>query len=306
MPEPVVFGHYLLSELIAAGETYEVFRASVHEEGGDRLVAIKKLIPEASRNERCVSDLIFEAKIRVSMFHKNVVIALDLGRVVDDYYLAMEFVDGLSLREITRICARTRLPLPLSLACLLVAETATGLSYIHSRADLEGRPLNVIHFGISLESILVSIDGEVKIAGFGRARAADGSNGTMKGGVLRGEYGYLSPEMATGRPVDRRTDIFSCGVILWELITGRRLFHVADEVQTIENVRACKVPLPSSMNPQIPAELDRVATKALAADPNDRYQSADELRADLAKVLAGFSRIVDGDDLGRFMKRVRA
>src|SRR5207253_2796627 len=155
-----------------------------------------------------------------------------------------------------------------------------------------------IHMDISPQNVLVSFEGDVKIADFGIAHAV-GGDGKMKGGVLRGKYAYMSPEMATGKPVDQRTDIFSAGVILWELITGRRLFYEPDEVRTIENVRKCKVPMPTEINSQVPAKLEQVAMKALTPDPEQRYQTAEELRADLTEVLFGFTRVVDSGDLAR-------
>ncbi|HVO29145.1 MAG TPA: protein kinase, partial [bacterium] len=306
MSEPVVFGRYLLLERIAAGGMAEVFKAKSYGVAGfEKLLVIKKILPHLSQNERFVSMFIKEAKIAVNLNHKNVVQVFDLGKVADDYYIAMEYVHGKDLREITRACAKKRIPLPLSLACYLLAEIAAGLDYAHRRKDLEDNPLNIIHMDISPQNVLVSYEGDVKIADFGIAHAV-GGDGKMKGGVLRGKYAYMSPEMALGKPVDQRTDIFSAGVILHELITGRRLFYESDEVRTIENVRKCNVPLPSSINPQVPPKLESVTMKALSADPDKRYQTAEELRADLTEVLFGFSRVVDAGDLARFFRKVFA
>ncbi len=306
MAEPVVFGRYLLLERIAAGGMAEVYKSKSYGVAGfEKLLVIKKILPHLSQNERFVSMFIKEAKIAVNLNHKNVVQVFDLGKVADDYYIAMEFVHGKDLREITRACAKKRIPLPLSLACYLLAEIAAGLDYAHRRKDLEDRPLNIIHMDISPQNVLVSFEGDVKIADFGIAHAV-GGEGKMKGGVLRGKYAYMSPEMATGKPVDQRTDIFSAGVILHELITGRRLFYEPDEVKTIENVRKCSVPPPSTINPQVPPKLEQVTMKALAADPDRRYRSAEELRADLTEVLFGFTRVVDAADLSRFLRKVFA
>jgi len=306
MPEPVVFGRYLLLEKIAAGGMAEVFKSKSYGVAGfEKLLVIKKILPHLAANERFVSMFIKEAKIAVNLNHKNVVQVFDLGKVADDYYIAMEFVHGRDLREITRACAKKRIPLPLSIACYLLAEIAAGLDYAHRRKDLEDRPLNIIHMDISPQNVLVSFEGDVKIADFGIAHAV-GGDGKMKGGVLRGKYAYMSPEMATGKPVDQRTDIFSAGVILWELITGRRLFYEPDEVRTIENVRKCKVPMPTEINSQVPAKLEQVAMKALTTDPDARYQTAEELRADLTEVLFGFTRVVDSGDLARFLRKVFA
>ena len=306
MPEPVVFGRYLLLERIAAGGMAEVFKSKSYGVAGfEKLLVIKKILPHLAANERFVSMFIKEAKIAVNLNHKNVVQVFDLGKVGDDYYIAMEFVHGRDLREITRACAKKRIPLPLSLACYLLAEIAAGLDYAHRRKDLDEKPLNIIHMDISPQNVLVSFEGDVKIADFGIAHAV-GGDGKRKGGVLRGKYAYMSPEMATGKPVDQRTDIFSAGVILWELITGRRLFYEPDEVRTIENVRKCKVPLPTEINGQVPLKLEQVAMKALEPDPDKRYQTAEELRADLTEVLFGFTRVVDSGDLARFLRKAFA
>lgn len=296
----------MLLERIAAGGMAEVFKSKSYGVAGfEKLLVIKKILPHLAANERFVSMFIKEAKIAVNLNHKNVVQVFDLGKVGDDYYIAMEFVHGRDLREITRACAKKRIPLPLSLACYLLAEIAAGLDYAHRRKDLEDRPLNIIHMDISPQNVLVSFEGDVKIADFGIAHAV-GGDGKMKGGVLRGKYAYMSPEMATGKPVDQRTDIFSAGVILWELITGRRLFYEPDEVRTIENVRKCKVPTPTEINSQVPAKLEQVAMRALTPDPEHRYQTAEELRADLTEVLFGFTRVVDSGDLARFLRKVFA
>src|SRR5256714_3581897 len=257
MAEPVVFGRYLLLERIAAGGMAEVYKAKSYGVAGfEKLLVIKKILPHLSQNERFVSMFIKEAKIAVNLNHKNVVQVFDLGKVADDYYIAMEYVHGRDLREITRACAKKRIPLPLSIACYLLAEIAAGLDYAHRRKDTDEQPLNIIHMDISPQNVLVSFEGDVKIADFGIAHAV-GGDGKMKGGVLRGKYAYMSPEMANGKPVDQRTDIFSAGGILHELITGRRLFYEPDEGKTIENVRQWLVPPPPEIKPQVPPQLQQ-------------------------------------------------
>lgn len=306
MAEPVVFGRYLLLDRIAAGGMAEVYRAKSYGVAGfEKLLVIKKILPHLSQNKRFVSMFIKEAKIAVTLTHKSIIQVFDLGKVGEDYYIAMEFLHGKDLRQITRACAKKRIPLPLPIAVNVVAEVVGALDYAHRRRDHQGEPLNIIHMDVSPQNVLVSFEGDVKLGDFGIAHAV-GGEGKLRGGVLRGKYAYMSPEMASGKPVDQRTDLFSAGVILWELITGRRLFWKPDELKTIENVRRCQVSPPSETNPQVPPNLDRVAVRALAKDPDKRYQSSEEMRADLTEVLFSFARVVDSHDLSRFMRQVFA
>lgn len=303
-PEPVVFGRYLLLDRIAAGGMAEVYRAKSYGVAGfEKLLVIKKILPHLSKNKRFVSMFIKEAKIAVTLSHKSIIQVFDLGKVGEDYYIAMEFLHGKDLRRITRACAKKRIPVPLPLAVYVFAEVLGSLDYAHRRKDRKGKALNIIHMDVSPQNVMVSFEGDVKLGDFGIAHAV-GGDGKIRGGTLRGKYAYMSPEMASGKSVDQRTDLFSAGIILYELITGRRLFWKPDELKTIENVRRCRVAPPSEINPAVPPFLDRIALKALAKDPNKRYQAAEEMRADLTAALFKFEQVFDATSLSRFMGHV--
>ena len=278
-------GQYYLMEKIAQGGMAEIFKGLSYDVHGlKKTVCIKKILPQLSADKEFIASLIAEAKLAVRLVHGNIAQTFDLGKVGDDYFMVMEYVDGRSLSQIHRKCQGAGKLIPVSHLVYFVSELLNGLDYMHRRSGEDGQPLNIVHRDISPQNIMVSYSGTVKIIDFGIAKGASQA-GPTDSGVLKGKFAYMSPEQAYGDSIDHRSDIFSAGIILCEMLTGRRLFKADDSRETIRNVRRCKVEAPSSVRPELPEELDRIAMRALAKDRRHRYAFASDMHADLVKHL---------------------
>lgn len=278
-------GQYYLLDKIAQGGMAEIYKGLAYDlHGIKKTVVIKKILPQISADPEFINMLINEAKIAVMLSHGNIAQIYDLGKVGDDYFMVMEFVDGKSLSQIHKRCLKMGKTIPIEFICYLISEVASGLNYMHRRSDEQGRNLGIIHRDISPQNVIVSYSGTVKIIDFGIAKAAIQINITDSG-VLKGKFAYMAPEQASGEMVDHRTDIFSLGVVLHELLTDKRLFKGENKKETIQNVRRAIVPPPSSLKKDLPKGLDEIVLKALAKDPKRRYMWASELRDDLTRFI---------------------
>ena len=235
----------------------------------------------------------------------NVVQIFDLGAQDDSFFIAMEFIHGEDVRRVWKHSDKVGQPIPLPLICRIIIESCAGLDYAHKKLDSAGRPLNIVHRDISPQNILVSFEGGVKIVDFGIAKAADQATVT-KSGVLKGKYSYMSPEQAAGQPIDCRTDIFALGVVLYELLTGTRLFKRATDIQTLNAVTECKLASPSEVNERVPADLGAIVMKALAKDRTQRFSEAKQLGAALETWLMAHGQPASTAALGEFMHDVYA
>jgi len=302
MKRPIVFGKYLLLERINVGGMAEVFIAKAFGvEGFERILAIKKILPTMAEDEEFIAMFIDEARISVQLNHTNIVHIHELGKHNNAFYIAMEYVAGRDLRTLLERYRKKKELMPTVQAAYLAARICEGLDYAHRKKDARGQDLNIIHRDVSPQNILVSYDGEVKIIDFGIAKAANRSQKTQAG-ILKGKFGYMSPEQVRGLPIDRRSDIFAVGVILYEMLTGERLFVGESDFSTLDKVRNADVPLPSTYNPKIPPELEKVVLKALTREPSDRYQWASDLQEDLMKFLLAGDGLYSVKNLGAFMK----
>ena len=264
MFRPTQFGKYYLTERIAVGGMAELFKAKLFGVSGfEKLLVVKQILPKYAKNAEFIKMFIDEAKIAVTLTHGNIVPVYELGRIDGVYFIAMEYVPGKDLADILETARAKSTPLTIEHAVYLTIEICKGLDYAHRRTDAEGNPLRVVHRDISPPNILVSYDGEVKITDFGIAKASH-KLGSTEAGVVKGTFGYMSPEQVRGLPVNHKTDIFSAGILLHEMLTGRRLFVGESEYDAIERVKAAKVPAPSSVNPRVPAAIDPIVFKALA------------------------------------------
>jgi serine/threonine protein kinase len=284
---PRKLGRYLLEELLATGGMAEIYRARLQQpvESASKELVIKRVLPHLARNREFIELFLDEARISVPLSHGNIAQVFELGQEGEDYFLVMEYVRGRDLEAVLqRLRARgERMPIPL--AVFVASEAARGLDYAHAFRDADDRPAGIVHRDMSPHNVLVGLQGEVKIVDFGIAKAQSRLHQTTRG-IIRGKACYLSPEQAECRPLDGRSDQFSLGVVLWEMLTGQRALEGETEVATLERVRAAQVAPPSALRPEVPPELDRVVQRALARDPVGRFSSCGDLQAALARVAA--------------------
>ncbi|PZR12867.1 MAG: protein kinase [Archangium gephyra] len=302
MKKPSVFGKYLLLERLNVGGMAEVFAAKAFGvEGFERILAIKKILPTMAEDEEFITMFIDEARISVQLNHANVVHIHELGKHDDAYYIAMEYVSGKDLRALLERFRRRKEIMPTAMAVFCATKICEGLDYAHRKKDARGQELHIIHRDVSPQNILISYEGEVKIIDFGIAKAANRSQKTQAG-ILKGKFGYMSPEQVRGLPIDRRSDVFAVGVILYEMLTGEKLFVGESDFSTLEKVRNAEVPTPRQFNPNIPAGLEKVVMKALAREAEDRYQWSSDLQEDLMRFLLAGDAIYSAKHLSSFMK----
>ena len=301
---PAPFGKYLLTNLIAVGGMAEVYRARIFGASGfEKDMVVKRILPRFAQNPSFVQMLIDEAKIAVSLSHGNIVPIYELGEIDGGYYIAMEFVEGRTILDILRDAHSKKVPISWAHCVGVAAEVARGLAYAHTRADNAGRPLGLIHRDINPRNIVITRGGEVKILDFGIARASTKRHQTASG-VIKGTPGYMSPEQMYGHSIDQRSDLFCVGIMLFELLTLRRLFPVWDVAEMRLVYEAGPIPVPSSLVPGIPAEVDAVVMKALAPKIDDRYRSAADLEEDLRTAIARSGVAVTASGLARTLQAI--
>jgi tetratricopeptide (TPR) repeat protein len=295
MDLPAHFGKYLLVHQLGRGGMAELFLAKQSGlKGFEKILAIKKILPHLTQDPEFVTMFVNEGKLAALLTHQHIAQIFDLGHVEGAYYMAMEYVMGKDLRSLVAKARERGGRLPLDCAILIVSQVASGLDYAHRKKDLNGRDLNIVHRDVSPQNVLVSYEGEVKLVDFGIAKAASSGQETQTG-VLKGKLAYMSPEQACGRHIDRRSDVFSLGIVLYELLTGRRLFKGDSDLSTLEQVRTAHVEPPRQFDADIPEALEAVMLKALAREADQRYQTASELQAALERIMAdrgqGFSSL---------------
>ncbi|MFP2909976.1 protein kinase domain-containing protein [Pyxidicoccus sp. 3LFB2] len=306
MKKPTLFGKYLLLERINVGGMAEVFIAKAFGvEGFERILAIKKILPTMAEDEEFITMFIDEARISVQLNHANVVHIHELGKHDDAYFIAMEYVAGRDVRTILERYRRRKEIMPTAQAVFITSKLCDGLDYAHRKKDARGQDLHIIHRDVSPQNVLISYEGEVKVIDFGIAKAANRSQKTQAG-ILKGKFGYMSPEQVRGMPIDRRSDIFAVGVLLYEMLTGEKLFVGESDFSTLEKVRNADVPLPREFNPNIPPGLEKVVLKALAREPEERYQWASDLAEDLMRFLLAGDAIYSSKHLSSYMKEAFA
>ncbi len=306
MKQPIPFGKYYLLERINVGGMAEVFKAkATGVEGFERMVAVKRILPSIAEDEEFITMFIDEAKIAVQLTHANIAQIFDLGKADGSYFIALEYVNGKDLRAIfNRARARSE-QLPIPMACYAIMKMCEGLDYAHNKRDAAGQFLNLVHRDVSPQNILVSYEGEVKIIDFGIAKAA-GKAGKTQAGILKGKFGYMSPEQVQGVEIDRRSDIFGVGICLYELLTGERLFTGESDFATLEKVRNVDIMPPSTYNRRIPEELEQIVLKALARDREHRHQTAMQLHDELQSFMYASGNFFGRRDLSMYMHRVFA
>jgi serine/threonine protein kinase len=304
--KPIPFGKYYLLERINVGGMAEVFKAkTVGVEGFERIVALKRILPSIAEDEEFITMFIDEAKIAVQLQHANIAQIFDLGKVDDSYFIALEYVNGRDLRSVFDELRKMEQRMPMPQVCYCVMQLCEGLDYAHNKRDAQGRELNLVHRDVSPQNVLLGYEGEVKLIDFGIAKAA-GKASKTQAGILKGKFGYMSPEQVRGLPIDRRSDIFALGIVLYELLTGERLFIGESDFSTLEKVRNVEIISPSSFNADIPEKLERIVLKALEKNVEDRYQNAIDLHDDLQLFMHSVGQFASRKDLSAWMKRTFA
>ncbi|MDB4971581.1 MAG: serine/threonine protein kinase [Myxococcales bacterium] len=278
---------YRITEKIDAGGMAEVYRGVAESAVGGlkKAVAIKRILPNLTKNKKFISMFLDEARVSMHLQHANIVGVFDIGIADTAYFIVMEYVDGANMKTIIESVRRQGQRMSVAHTLYLLMEVCKGLQYAHDAIDPEtGRELGIVHRDISPPNILVSKRGEVKLVDFGLAKATSQLESTDPG-VVKGKFSYLSPEAASGKEVDRRADIFAVGILLYEMLTSKRLFYGETDYQTVELVRQAKVPSISTQNAEVTPELEQIVRKALARDLNQRFQSAGDLQDALAQFL---------------------
>ncbi|MEM9489283.1 MAG: protein kinase, partial [Myxococcota bacterium] len=287
-------GKYTLLRRLGAGGMAEVYLArTAVAEGLTKELVIKKIRPAFARHRAFVSMFITEAKIALGLNHPNIVQVFDFGTAGDTFFLAMEFVDGVDLLTLLREATQRRQRIPLGLCAYICHEMAKGLDYAHRKVDERGQPLDIVHRDISPHNVLLSWDGTVKLVDFGIARVR-GADEDSSGSGLKGKYSYMSPEQARGDAVDQRSDVYSLGVVLFELCCGRPLFP-GRGTQVLDRVRAGTFPRPRDVDPDLPADLEQIVMGALRFHRDDRFASARDLQHALAQFL--FEQAASASDI---------
>jgi serine/threonine protein kinase len=300
--QAIPFGKYLLLDRISVGGMAEVFKAkSYGVEGFEKVIAIKRILPSMGEDRDFIKMFIDEAKIAGQLAHANICQIFELGRIDGAHFIAMEFIWGKDLLQIQNRLRKLKQTMNAAMASFIVAKVCEGLDYAHRKKDAMGRPLEIVHRDCSPQNVLISYEGEVKIIDFGIAKAASRSSRTMHG-VLKGKFGYMSPEQVRGLPLDRRSDLFALGTILYECLTGERLFQGDTDFATLEKVRNVDIVPPRQLNPSIPDAVDRIIMKALARDVDHRYQWCGEMLADLQAFLMAQPSVFTAKSLSGWMK----
>lgn len=301
------FGKYILLEKLASGGMAEVYLSKhIGAIGVSKFVAIKRILPQYSDNEEFIEMFKEEAKIAVNLNHSNVVHIHEFGIEKSQFYLVMEYVEGRNLRQIINELKKRANSFQIDQVVYMIKEVAAGLDHAHRCLDgTTGKPLNIIHRDMSPQNIMISFEGEVKIIDFGIAKAENQLEST-KAGTLKGKFGYMSPEQADGQSIDMRTDVFSLGIVLWELLAKDRLFSGSSEAAILRKIRDCNIPSLRKMDPAIHPELEKIVNKALAKDKNLRYQTAAALHRDLNRFLNTHYPEFSSQDFSVFIKHTFA
>ena len=299
---------YTILERLGGGGQAEVFKGVAESiQGFKKPVAIKRVLPNLTNNSKFVAMFLDEARLSLFLQHANIVQVFDISKAPDGtYFLVMEFVDGVDLKAlIERMTARRR-RLELAHSVYVILECCKALHYAHTLDHPEtGVPLHIVHRDVSPPNIMLSKNGEVKVVDFGLAKANSQAELTDPG-VVKGKFAYLSPEAAWGREIDHRTDVFALGILLWEMFTGRRLFYADTPLETVELVRQARVPSITAQNPNVLPELDAIVRKALARDPDERYQSAADLGDALAQYQFAHGMKVTSRDIATLVREAKA
>ncbi len=296
------YGNYFLLEKIAIGGMAELFKAQQRGvQGFQKIVAIKRILPHFSDNEDFVTMFIDEAKLAAQLTHPNIVQIFDLGKAGNSYYIAMEYVNGRDLRTLLRKVRECGHPFPEQVAAFVVMKVAAALDYAHRKRGFDDRELKLVHRDISPQNVILSTEGAVKLVDFGIAKAASKASHTVAG-ALKGKLLYMSPEQATGQALDNRSDLYSLGLVLFELLTGERCFQADSELGVLEKVRLGRVSDLHALNPKVSKEMVAIVNRALQKSVDHRYPSARFMERDLRDYLQQQGPPITEHDVAEYMQ----
>ena len=299
---PKKFGQYELRSHLATGGMAEIYLARQTGIGGfEKQVVVKRILPELTARREFVEMFFDEARIAAQLKHPNIVEIYDLGQQGEDYFIAMEYLKGETLRETVVESIKRGSPLPPVIAAFVVSQVCDGLAYAHEFADGSGGSLGIVHRDVSPNNIILTYAGGVKLVDFGVAKTRVQTHRT-EAGVLRGKLSYMSPEQCLGRPLDGRSDVFSAGVVLWELLAQRRLFRRNSEQKTIEAVLSAHIPMVKEYRHGVPAALDAIARRAMERKVGARYQDAAQMASEIRKCLLNQDKMVSNQEVGEFVR----
>ncbi len=298
------FGPYRLIRQIAVGGMAEIHLAKTTGIAGfEKYVALKMIHPNFAEDDQFIQMLVDEAKIAVQLTHGNIAQTFDLGRVGETYYITMEYVDGADLYKILRRASEQDIEMPLDVCAFVGKEVASALDHAHRKKDHIGKPLGIVHRDVSPQNVLISYAGEIKLVDFGIAKATMKARQTAVG-VIKGKYYYMSPEQAWGDPIDYRSDIFSAGIVLYEMITGQMLYLEEDLHKLLDMARKAEIAPPSRLRKGVPPQLERIVMHALQKVPGERYQTAGDFSSDLERFLHSYSPVFTAGKIVQLIKQV--
>ncbi len=302
-PAGQTFGTYIVYEQLGKGGMATVHRAQMRDKTGKlREVALKRLLPKAAAHKEIVASFLQEAKLLQHLHHPGIMETYDSGKVFGHYFIAMEYIPGPTLKELVQHCGATVGAVPEAMTLNIAAQLCDALDHAHTKKDAKGRALGIIHRDISPANIILSTDGIVKLIDWGLAKAKLGETETGEH-QIKGKYGYVAPEYLDGN-LSPRSDLWAVGIIIYELLTSRRLFDGADDYETVQRVRNLPIPRPSIANPRVTPQLDAIVMKALERDPTYRWKSAAEMRDALRDVIAQPGNHVDNTHITEWVKWV--
>jgi serine/threonine protein kinase/Tfp pilus assembly protein PilF len=281
----------------------ELFRAKLTgAQGFEKLIAIKRILPNLSGEENLLSAFIDEAKLAALLHHENIIQIYDFGSMDDQYFIAMEYLFGKDLRAISRTVRKKDQELGLENILYIICRICAGLDYSHNLKDLQGKALSIIHRDINPQNILITYEGQVKIIDFGIAKAASHNTKTREN-LIKGKLAYMSPEQANGQAIDHRSDIFSTGIILYELLADRRMFQ-GETMHVLSLVREAQYDPPEEVIPNLPPKLNAILRRALAKDPDERFRYAGEMLADIEEFMFELSLRPNARSFAGYMKEL--
>ena len=305
--KPHVFGKFFLLQRLAVGGMAEIYRAKVAGAGGfEKELVVKRILPSRSQDQGFIKMLVNEAKLTVQLTHNNIAQIYECGAIDGQYFIAMELVNGVTLKDMMAAFPRAGAAFSPEQSIFMVLQLLQGLDYAHKKTDSQGNPLKIVHCDVSPDNCLVSFEGEVKLLDFGIARAATGLS-NYKEGMLMGKLGYVAPEQASlEKAWDHRVDIFASGIILYELLTKQKPFPKATDVESLVQSRKARVLAPTAIDERLPREIDPIILRALAYDPEKRYPEARAFADALVDLLFPTPHSAIQDSLGKMMHQVYA